>query len=463
MRNLNVSLWTLFSSCSHVPVGIQPIDLPRGVPILSSMLSQSQNHVSQLRVNNRDDNDIEMKQRRPNAESLPDPYTLRVGLKSDDELSQLRRRHKHGKSLESYHRKQNDVRLHTLLSIVRHNHSPSYPRSLFIHSSNQWPTTPKRPEILKRLIVFLYAFLPPSLYKPYRASPIQIKIAIWASLVANFTLCVLQLYAAISATSLSLIATGIDACFDLGSNVFLYLINKKAEKMDVDKWPVGGARLENIGNIIYGSLMSSVNLVVVVESIQALITHSSDTSFNLPSILAVAAALGVKIILFLYCHTLRSKSSQVHTLWEDHRNDIFINSFGILMSAGGSRLRWWLDPVGGVLIAAGVIIAWVHTIYKEFCLLAGKSAPNEFIQLVIYKAMTFSADIDKIDTVRAYHSGPDYFVEVDIVMDASTPLWKAHDVSQQLQDKLEELPNVERAFVHVDHETTHAPEHRKMV
>jgi hypothetical protein len=125
-------------------------------------------------------------------------------------------------------------------------------------------------------------------------------------------------------------------------------------------------------------------------------------------------------------------------------------------------------------IATGVIIAWVHTIYEQFGLLAGKSAPNEFIQLVIYKAMTFSADIDKIDTVRAYHSGPvcsfsrmisslliptsqDYFVEVDIVMDALTPLWKAHDISQQLQDKLEDLPNVERAFVHVDHETTHAP------
>lgn len=51
----------------------------------------------------------------------------------------------------------------------------------------------------------------------------------------------------------------------------------------------------------------------------------------------------------------------------------------------------------------------------------------------------------------------DYFVEIDIVMDANTPLWKAHDVSQQLQDKIEVLPNVERAFVHVDYETTHAP------
>lgn len=42
-------------------------------------------------------------------------------------------------------------------------------------------------------------------------------------------------------------------------------------------------------------------------------------------------------------------------------------------------------------------------------------------------------------------------------MDANTPLWKAHDLSQQLQDKIEVLPNVERAFVHVDHESTHIP------
>lgn len=51
----------------------------------------------------------------------------------------------------------------------------------------------------------------------------------------------------------------------------------------------------------------------------------------------------------------------------------------------------------------------------------------------------------------------DYYVEIDVVMDANTPLWKAHDISQQLQDKIEVLPNVGRAFVHVDHETTHTP------
>ena len=48
-------------------------------------------------------------------------------------------------------------------------------------------------------------------------------------------------------------------------------------------------------------------------------------------------------------------------------------------------------------------MAWSRTIYAQFELLAGKSAPHDFLQLIIYKAMTFNNGIEKIDTVRAYH------------------------------------------------------------
>ena len=98
---------------------------------------------------------------------------------------------------------------------------------------------------------------------------LQVKIAVWASLGANFALVVIQratlssplstsadasttVYAAISSVSLSLLATGIDSIFDLGSNVMLYCLHRKANSLDVNKWPVGGARLETIGNIVYG-------------------------------------------------------------------------------------------------------------------------------------------------------------------------------------------------------------------
>lgn len=52
-------------------------------------------------------------------------------------------------------------------------------------------------------------------------------------------------------------------------------------------------------------------------------------------------------------------------------------------------------------------------------------------------------------------------IEVDIVMDRNSTLRETHDVSQELQDKLELLPGVERCYIHCDFETDHKPEHRK--
>ncbi|PPQ79903.1 hypothetical protein CVT25_002959 [Psilocybe cyanescens] len=372
--------------------------------------------------------DVDVERASGSTSLIPvDPFQFRDGIVTNEEIADLRRRKK-GKAVAKYQSRQNNL-IEALLKPMEE------------HTEDA-----KAEEEAARLPV----------------DP-QVKIAIYASLISNFALCVLQMYAAVSSLSLSLLATGIDSVFDIGSNILLFWLHRKAVKLDGNKWPVGGARLETIGNIVYGFLMGSVNLVVIVESIRSLITKEGNelAPFHLPSIIAVSAALAVKLLLFLYSYSIRSKSSQVQVLWQDHRNDLWINAFGILMSTGGSKLRWYLDPMGAIIIALGVIISWGRTIYSEFELLAGKSAPHDFLQLLIYKCVTFTDAIEKVDTVRAYHSGPDYFVEVDIVMDENTPLWKAHDVSQQLQDKIEVLPNVERAFVHVDHEWTHVPEHRK--
>ncbi|KAJ7582555.1 CDF manganese transporter [Mycena floridula] len=299
------------------------------------------------------------------------------------------------------------------------------------------------------------------------AARVSVKIAIWASFISNVALSVLQMYAAVSSGSLSFLATALDSVFDPVSNVILLWLHRKAQRLDQQMWPVGGSRLETAGNIVYGfmrvtsfilsgpcscsaSRMSAVNLIIIVESIQDILNHKKDDevkAFFIPAVAAVSTALGVKILLFMYCFSIRKHSSQVQVLWEDHRNDLFVNGFGLLMSAGGSKLAWFLDPMGAIIIALGTSSAWIRTIYKEFELLVGKSAPREFIQLITYNVVTYSQDI----------SGPEYFVEVDIVMDPETSLRHAHDISQALQDKIETLPDVNRAFVHVDHESSHSP------
>ena len=62
-------------------------------------------------------------------------------------------------------------------------------------------------------------------------------------------------YAAITSASLSLLTTGIDSVFDIGSNILLFYLHKKAMSLDINKWPVGGTRLQTIGNIVYGTFL----------------------------------------------------------------------------------------------------------------------------------------------------------------------------------------------------------------
>lgn len=82
------------------------------------------------------------------------------------------------------------------------------------------------------------------------------------------------------------------------------------------------------------------------------------------------------------------------------------------------------------------------------------------LQTLTYVARNHHPDVIAIDTVRAYHYGYNYLVELDIVLPRDMPLHLAHDIGESLQNKLEALDKVERAFVHLDYETDHSPEHK---
>lgn len=91
--------------------------------------------------------------------------------------------------------------------------------------------------------------------------------------------------------------------------------------------------------------------------------------------------------------------------------------------------------------------------------LTGKSASPSFLQQLTYLAWNHDSRIIQIDTVRAFKLGIGYIVELDIVLPATMQLKEAHDIGESLQIKLEQISNVERAFVHLDYETGHKPEH----
>lgn len=215
---------------------------------------------------------------------------------------------------------------------------------------------------------------------------LRYKIAVYGSFAANIVLAALQLYGAIASGSLSLFTTMADSIFDPLSNLTLLLCHKAVKRVDARKFPAGKARIETAGNICFCFLMTAVSFILISFSIRDLVEGSTEETLglHLPSIIAVSIAFVTKFVLFAYCWTLRNQYSQIRILWEDHRNDLLINGFGILTSVGGSKLRWWIDPMGALILSVLIVVLWLKTAYSEFQLLIGVTANIEMQQLITY-------------------------------------------------------------------------------
>jgi divalent metal cation (Fe/Co/Zn/Cd) transporter len=78
----------------------------------------------------------------------------------------------------------------------------------------------------------------------------------------------------------------------------------------------------------------------------------------------------------------------VRILWEDHRNDLLINGFGVATSVLGAEVIWWIDPMGSIILSILISFLWLKTAYTKFQLLIGITTDTETLQWITYICMS---------------------------------------------------------------------------
>jgi len=287
----------------------------------------------------------------------------------------------------------------------------------------------------------------------------RVKFAIYASVSANVVIFFVQIAAAVLSGSFALFATTADAFMDLLSSVILLVTSRLASKPDEYLYPSGKGRFEAVGIIIFGTLMATLSLQLIARVAESFFSKPESPELGILSSSFIAASFLAKLALFLYCRLIKAPSAQV--LAQDHRNDLIFNSSGLILLILANKVHPLFDPIGAICIALIILHSWSCTVLEHCQQIVGKVADPVFLKRVTYIAMTHSPSILQVDTCRAYHAGSKLIVEVDIVLPPETMLQVAHDLGESLQEKLESLPNVDRAFVHCDHDSIHHPEHRK--
>ncbi|GAA0159139.1 transporter [Lithospermum erythrorhizon] len=290
------------------------------------------------------------------------------------------------------------------------------------------------------------------------------RMAIRASNIANTVLFAAKLFASYESRSLAVIASTLDSFLDLLSGFILWFTSNAMRKPNQYHYPIGKNRMQPVGIIVFASVMATLGLQIILESARELINgrktkvNHDEEMWMIGIMISVTA---VKFVLMVYCR--RFKNEIVRAYAQDHFFDVITNSIGLVAATLAIKYKWWIDPVGAVVIALYTICTWTRTVLENVKALIGRTAPPDFLAKLTYLIWNHHEEIQHIDTVRAYTFGSHYFVEVDIVLPEDMLLSKTHNIGETLQEKLEQLREVERAFVHIDFEFTHRPEHKSTV
>ncbi|XP_010669815.1 metal tolerance protein 11 isoform X2 [Beta vulgaris subsp. vulgaris] len=285
--------------------------------------------------------------------------------------------------------------------------------------------------------------------------------AIRLSNIANMVLFIAKVYASIQSGSLAIIASTLDSLLDLLSGFILWFTAFSMSTPNPYQYPIGKKRMQPLGILVFASVMATLGLQIILESTRQLASDESDFSLNNDQerwlVGIMLSVTLVKLLLVLYCRSFTNEIVKAYA--QDHFFDVITNIIGLIAALLANYVSDWMDPVGAIILALYTIRTWSMTVLENVNSLVGRSATPDFLQKLTYLCWNHHKAIRHIDTVRAYTFGSHYFVEVDIVLPASMPLQEAHDIGESLQEKLEQLSEIERAFVHLDYEYTHKPEH----
>lgn len=286
------------------------------------------------------------------------------------------------------------------------------------------------------------------------------------SWVVNWMLLTMKLVIAILSNSKAVWAAFADSVVDIISQLVLAIASRYMGIHSKD-YPVGRSKLEALSVLACSAIMAITSVEVIQFSCVDLINGFGGNvpylEVNWIMYLSLGVGIVMKFLLFVYCRlaTQQESSDILDALAEDHINDVFSNSAAILTASIAFEFRnlWWFDPAGAIAISLVIVFRWSSMISEQVKKLIGYTAPPEWIETVNELARSHDERI-LLDCTRAYHFGARYNVEMEIVMPADMSVRESHDIALELQHKIEELDDVERAFVHVDHLTRDGLEHK---
>ncbi len=271
----------------------------------------------------------------------------------------------------------------------------------------------------------------------------------WISIVAYLILSLSKLIIASIGNSDALRADGLNNTTDVVASVAVLIGLRISRKPPDEDHHYGHFRAETIASLVAAFIMVTVGFQVILDTIQKIIDHS----LAQPSMITAWTALGSALVMLaVYRFNLRlSKkinSSSLHAAAQDNKSDALVSIGAFVGIAGAQFGLYWLDPAAGLIV--GVIIcktAWnifrdaTHTLTDGF---------DEGELQTIKNSIASDEEVKEVKDIKGRLHGNQTLVEVTIYVEPSLDVQESHEITERIEDLLQEKHDVNHAHIHIE-------------
>lgn len=277
-----------------------------------------------------------------------------------------------------------------------------------------------------------------------------LKRASYIALAANIVLFTFKMIIGYISNSIAIISEAVNSLTDIISSLaIMYGVRVSTQKPD-EKHQFGHTAAQPIAAFIVAVFAGILGLNIVQESIRRIITPA-DIKLDIYVYSVLGITIFTKVLMNRYQVHIANKynSPAIRAQSFDSINDVLASSLALLGIIGVQAGYPRIDGVAGLFVAFFIFRSGYEIAKENLDYLMGRAADDELIIEIANRALKVGG-VEGLNELRSHYVGDKFHVEIHIEVKKNVTTLESHDIGKKVQYAIEELPEIQKVFVHID-------------
>ncbi|MBV9471265.1 MAG: cation transporter [Abitibacteriaceae bacterium] len=276
-------------------------------------------------------------------------------------------------------------------------------------------------------------------------SPTDKRKAALLSLYTNLLLMLLKVAVGVLSGSVSVLSEAAHSASDLVASGIAVFSVRIADLPPDELHPYGHGKAESLAALAQALLLLGAATLIIYEAIARLLQHAGPQRVELGmAIMAVSALANIGVVRYMLRVAGQTQSQALAADAENHRVDIY-TAAGVLLGLLLVRLTGYsfFDPLLAIAVALLIMNTTWRLMHEALATLMDTHLPAEDVEMV-RQVLHDDPSVLGYHKLRTRIAGSVRHVDAHVLMDDELSLAQAHDLTEQVEDRIREaLPNTE--------------------